>query len=425
MKKKPSNLSRLFENNQFNVVISIVVAVVAWLLVSLYVNTEDTRYIQNVPVNLEYSASAYQALDLSIVDAGDYTATVKVKGPRSVINGLQAADLLVYPQMSGVTDAGRYDLNLVATKVDVSKDYEIVAGSVSPKTVSVRFDHVITKKFVVEVDTTGVQTAEGYILDKAFATPGELTLSGPESEVNNVSRVVATVDLSGQELTESQLATASVQLYDRDDNPLSQNLINFDSDTVEVTVPILKKATLPLTVEFTGVPDGLDTSILKYTLSTGTLNVAGPGAKVDALEQFTLGYLNIAKEFKLGGSYDFDVTLDSGFVNLDNVTHVTVNFDTSALESKKVTVSDIRVLNAPQSYNITVETGKIYDVTLIGTPEQLSAVLADDVVAQIDASEITAEKGQQTVGVTMRIPGTTTVFAAGSYTALIDVSAKQ
>lgn len=424
MKKKPSKFSHLFENNQFNVVISIVAAVIAWLLVSLYVNTEDTVTIKNIPVDLDYSSSVYQALDLSIVDTPEYTVSVRVSGPRSVINGLSASDILVYPQMSGVTDAGRYDLSLTAVKADNSKDFEIVAGSISPRTVSIRFDHVVTKKFVVEVDATGVQPAEGYILDKAFTTPGELTLSGPESEVNAVSRVVAEVDLTGQVLTESQLVTGTIKLYDRDNNPLSQNLITFDVDTVEVTVPILKKATLPLAVELTGIPDGLDTSIFKYTLSVDSINVAGPGSRVDELEKLTVGYLNIAREFKLDGSYEFDITLDSGFVNLDNITKVTMNFDTSGLASKTVEVTDIRAVNAPSGYDIQVETAAIHDVTLIGTPEELATISAEDVVGQIDASDISAESGQQTVSVQMKIPGTTTVFAAGSYTALIQVSAQ-
>lgn len=415
--------SRWFENKQFNAAISVLIAVAGWLLVSLYVNTEDTAYIRNVPVDMDYSASVYQALDLSILDGTEHTVTVKVTGPRSVINGLDADDILVYPQMSGVTDAGRYDLNLVASKVDPSKDFQVAAGGIAPRTVNVRFDHVVTKKFVVEVDTAGIRTAEGYLMDKAFASPGELTLSGPESEIDAVSRVAVSVDMAGQELTESQLATGTIQLYDRDDNPLGQNLITFDTDMVEVTVPILKKTTLPLAVQFNGIPDGLDTSIFKYSLSTDSINVAGPGAKVDALKEFTVGYINISKEFKLGASYDFAVTLDSGFVNLDNISRVKVSFDTSGLESKTVTVSDIRVVNAPQNYDITVDTKNIHDVTLIGTPEQLQAVTGADVVAQIDAAELAADKGQQTVGVIIRIPGTTQVFAAGSYTALINVDA--
>ena len=235
--------------------------------------------------------------------------------------------------------------------------------------------------------------------------------------------MVAGINLTGAELTESQLAQGILSLYDRDDNPLSQNLISFDAENIEVTVPILKKAQLPLAVSFTGVPEGLDTSIFKYALSSEVINVAGPGAKVDALTQFNIGYINIAKDFKLGGVYDFDVTLDKGFVNLDNISKVTVSFDTSGLESKTVTVSDIRVVNAPQNYTVQVETAKIYNVTVIGASEEIAQLSAKDVVAQIDASDLAADKGQQTVGVDIRIPGFSTLFAAGSYTALIGVSA--
>ncbi|MEG0804608.1 MAG: CdaR family protein, partial [Pygmaiobacter sp.] len=349
---------------------------------------------------------------------------VEVTGARSVIGGLDKNDILVYPQLTGVTEAGRYDLQLVATKVDSLLDYQISTNGISPRTVSVRFDQIRTKKFVVEVDTTGVQPAQGYILDKAFATPSEITLSGPQKELSAVSKVVVQVDLAGEELSESRLTAGTIALYDRDNNPLSKNLLTLDSENVEVTVPILKKATLPIKVEFAGVPEGLDTSIFKYTLSHTTINVAGPGAKLSEMQNLVIGYINIPKEFKLGGEYSFDVTLDKGFINLDNVTRVTVSFDTGALASKTVTVKDVRLINEPQNYNIRIETPRLYDVTIIGSKEEIASLGASDVIAQINAADITTEKGQQTVPVSILIPGSNTMFAIGSYTALIDISLK-
>lgn len=424
MEKKQSKLQKLFANSQFNVVISIIIAVAAWLFVSLYINTRDDQVIRNIPVKLNYAASAYQSLGLSIVDEEEYTVSVKVEGDRSIINGLGPSDILVYPQLTSVTAAGRYDLSLNATKVDTLKDYQIVAGSITPKTVSVRFDTLDTKKFVVEVDTTGVRPAEGYILDKAFATPSEITLAGPSKELSAVSKVAVQVDLAGEELSESKLTAGNLLIYDRDGNPLSKNLLTFDTENIEVTVPILKKATLPLKLEFAGLPEGLDSSIFKYTLSHPSINVAGPGAKVDNMSELVVGYLNIPKEFRLGGEYTFDVNLEKGFLNLDNITKVTVSFDTSALASKTLTVNDIRLINAPQNYNVSVETARLYDVTIIGPKEEIAALTSASVVAQINASDLDTEKGQQTVPVSILVPGSKTMFAVGEYTALVSASVK-
>ena len=423
--KKNLNFSKFFDNKQTNVIISVIIAVVSWLMVSLYINTEDSRVIQNVPVKLDYSATAYQSIGLSIVDETDYKVSVEVTGPRSVIGGLTGEDITVYPQLSGVTEAGRYDLVLVATKSDALLDYQILNGGISPKTLSVRFDMVKSKKFVVEVDTTGVKPAEGYLMDKAFANPGEITLSGPESEISKISRVVAQVDLTDDELSESKLTTGKLSLFDRDDNPIGSSLIKYDNENIEVTIPILKKATLPIKLDFSGVPEGLDTSIFKYTLSVDEINIAGPGSKIDEMKELQVGYINIAKDFKLGGEHTYDITLEKGFLNLDNITKVTVSFDTSELISKTISVEDIRAINEPQNYKVNVQTTKLHDVTIIGKKSEIDALNPNEVVAQINAAQVSAEQGEQTLPVTIKIPGTTTCFAVGSYTALVDVVAAE
>ena len=232
------------------------------------------------------------------------------------------------------------------------------------------------------------------------------------------------VDLAGEELSESKLTAGTLLLYDRDGNPLSKNLLTFDTENIEVTVPILKKATLPLKLEFAGLPEGLDSSIFKYTLAHPSINIAGPGAKIDNMSELIIGYLNIPKEFRLGGEYTFDVNLEKGFLNLDNITKVTVSFDTSALAAKTLTVNDIRLINAPQNYNVKIETARLYDVTIIGPKDEIATLTSSSVVAQINAGDLDAERGQQTVPVSILVPGSKTMFAVGEYTALVSVSAK-
>ena len=92
MKFDPSSW---FENKQFNAAISVLIAVAGWLLVSLYVNTEDTAYIRNVPVDMDYSASVYQALDLSILDE------VMTEANLSALRAAQEEDVVVIANCEG------------------------------------------------------------------------------------------------------------------------------------------------------------------------------------------------------------------------------------------------------------------------------------------------------------------------------------
>ena len=80
----------------------------------------------------------------------------------------------------------------------------------------------------------------------------------------------------------------------------------------------------------------------------------------------------------------------------------------------------IRVVNQPANREVEVLTQRIHDVNLIGLAEDVAALSAGSVIAEIDAGDLALSEGQQTVPVTIRIPGSSTVFAVGSYTALVE-----
>lgn len=420
MKKRKRDLSSLLDNKRFVMVLSVAIAIVAWTIVVLSISPQKSTVIAKIPVNLAYNASAYQSLGLEVVDEGVVTVDVAVTGPRSVVGGLTAADFVAFPQISQVTAAGRYDLPVVVSKANTVKDFEIT--QIIPSTVSVRFDRVKTQKFTVETDLAGIRIADGYILGQGYATPGEVTLTGPENEMSMVSRVVASVKLDKQQQSTS-ITMAELQLYDKEGNLLPKSYITFDNEQVEVTVPVLKKADLPLKIEFINVPAGFNTDLLSYTLSSSTLSVAGPAASVDSMKEIVVGYVDL-QTFAIGKEYRFDVQLPTGFTNLENVEQVTATFKQEGLSQKTVSVSDIRVVNQPENYDITVQNQRIYSVKLIGPKEVLSALPATGVIAQIDAADITVESGQQNVPVRILIPSSDKVFATGSYTVVVNIRAR-
>ena len=421
--KRRLNLGRLFDNSQFTLIISILIAVFGWLVVSLVIEPNTQDKVTGIPVDLDYNAQTLQSMGLDVVTEGEVPrVTVRVEGERAVVGGLGADDITVYPRLSNVTEAGQYELTLVAIKNDPNAAYEI--REIVPSTVTVRFATLTQKKFVVETDTSAVKPADGYILTGAYATPGEVTLTGPEEEIQSVGRVVARVEID-EELTSTQIATAQLVIYDKNDNPITSKVISTDAETVEVTIPILQKKTLPLTIGYTNVPEGFDLDLLKPTFEYDSINLAGPADSVQNKTELQLGYIDLQKEFTLNFVKSFAITLDAGYQNLDNMNEVTVSFDTSAFSQKKVTVSDIRVVNQPANREVEVLTQRIYDVNLIGLAEDVAALSAGSVIAEIDAGDLALSEGQQTVPVTIRIPGSSTVFAVGSYTALVETQANE
>ena len=420
-------LARLAGDKRVLALFSLLVAFFMWFVVISVVDPNQTVTVRYVPVNLEYNSAAYESYGLGIVEKPNMTVNVRVTGDGSVVGGLEAGDLLVYPDYSSVTGVGTYTLRLIVRRADTSiaaQQYEI-EGIVSNNYITLTFDEMATKTFPVTVNVIGVEPAEGYFVDTPVASPAEVTLRGPESQMSQVDKVVANVALSGQR-TESALATAQLEFWDKDGNVLTDTHITTDTEQVEVTIPVLKMKEVPITFEYTGVPQGYDTSVLGAQLSQETILIAGPAERVDALESVSAGFVDLTK-FKLGETVTLSITLPEGIRNLDALQSVDVTFDTYGFATRTVTVSRITVVNAPSDTTVTVTTRRLSDVTLVGPEDELDALSEANVVAQVDASasNINVSKGQQSMPVTIVVPGSSTVFATGSYEVLCDIDTSE
>ena len=103
--------------------------------------------------------------------------------------------------------------------------------------------------------------------------------------------------------------------------------------SVEVTLQVYKMATLPVSVSFINAPRDFDDSVLTYTLSKKTLNVAGPASQIDKMSTLSVGTIDLST-FSLNKVYEMPIELPSDIRLLDNISTITVSFDSSKLETK-------------------------------------------------------------------------------------------
>lgn len=420
--KNNSFFSRLVNDKRFLALVSLFLSFVVWLIVVSLIDPDSTQTVSGVVVDLGYNSSAYTSIGLGVIDQQQTTVTVTAKGDRSVIGGLDASDFVIYPNYSAVKGPGEYTLPLLCRPVSsFNNNYEI---ELSRSTITVRFDKMTSKKFKVSVDTDEISVPEGYYMEEPQITPGEITLKGPESEINKIGAIKANAVFAG-ERTESANTSAALELYNKEGELISSSETNIEMDTtqVEVTLTILKIKEVPLTFDFTGVPPGYDPAQLNATLSQKTLRVAGPPAQIDTLENISVGYINLTR-IELGKPYDDlpELTVPEGLKVIEAVPKITVTFDTSGYTSRVVNVTEIRPINVPANMTLNFPVPRISNVVLVGTEEELEELATTSVIAQVDASNITLKKGQQDTQVQIIVSATKSVFAIGTYSVLCDVS---
>lgn len=409
----------------FSMLLALLCGFIAWTVVTVYVDPQGSVTVQDVPINYANSASTYTSQGLDIVEKRDIeTVDVKVTGNSTIIGNIQNSDIMVYPSYAGVSGAGKVTLRLQARLVnttDFPGNIECVVEN--PKTIDVVFDEVSEKTLPITVDASAVSVADGYMLNKTTAVPAEITLRGPTTELDQVASVVATVPGDG-ELSDTTTVPATLELRDENGEPFTPQYTTMDSDTANVTLTIYQVRELPLVVDFIGTPTNFDTKSLKYSLSQDTLRVAGPARTASALEELTVTDFDLAREFELGRDYQRLVELPAGIVSLDGVTSVTLSFDTEDMASTTLNISNIKPINVPSNYEIEILSSLVSGVTLYGPADEIEAISADSVVAQIDCQSVNLTVGQQSIPVTIQIPSSTRVFATGSYTVQSEVVAK-
>ena len=401
-------------DRRIRLLLSVIGAIIAWMAVTIVVQPGTTTTITNVPVDFTYDSSAYTSRGLSIVSAPEKSVNLKLSGDGYTIGGLSASDFVVYPDWSSVRDSGEKTLRL-----QVRSQSALLTGvSVSingDNTVDVVFDVVEEKTLPIQVTTNYLSIADGYILYGTDVSKETVTLSGPSSELSEVEVCTAEVTHNG-DLTDSVTLDTPLRFYTRSGKEIKFEYTTLETESVEVTLQVYKIATLPVTVSFINAPRDFDSSVLSYALSKKTLNVAGPETQINRLSRLSIGTIDLST-FALNKVYEMPIELPTGIHLLDNLTSITVSFDSSRLETKTMNLpaACVQVVNLPSTYTLTVETERLMNVTLCGPSGSLEALTPEQVVIEIDADDFSVALGQQNIACRLYVPSNGKIFALGSY----------
>ncbi len=413
------NLKKLFDNNKFIMVLSLLIAVVAFFAVKISMVPIDSRTLTDVSVAVDLTGTAAEAADLSIIgDVTKFQADVTVTGERSIVGGIDAADITLSAKTAAVTKAGIYQLELEVTNGPQDVTYDI-----SPKTLTVTFDTIVTKEIVITAETEKLTVADGFIQEIPFAQPEKVTVQGPKADLEKITKCVAKAPISGV-LEDTTVKKANVTFYDSENNKVElAEYITYTPQTINVTVPVYKQKTVPLTFTFTNLPDGFPIDQLDYQLSHKTLTIATPSSVADSISELSLGSIDF-RTVDIGSVVTLDVTLPSSYRNVDNINQVTVEFPSKKMGSKLISVNNLTIVNAPKDYNITTVTKWLNNLKIVGDADTVKKITAADVVATIDLMDTTVTTGQFSVAVKFAIPNKGMAWITGEHTVVIKATQK-
>lgn len=407
-------------DKRFLISVSLIVSFLLWIYISTVLRPTSETTVKGVGVNINIQSGILGQMGLSAIEGGEATVDVVISGTRSVIGGVAAEDISVSPSLSGVSGAGVYTLDLVADNVS-GKSFDIL--SVSPSTISVKFDKYVDKTLPLVYAVDGeYNVPDEFIQGDIYVNPSEIIVSGPEKDLAGISKALIRVEMNG-DYTETAALPGAVTLIDENGNEIGYNPeeIHLDKNSATVYVPIYETKELPVYFEYTNVPDFFDTNVISYTLSAGSVLVEGEGKTLDKYNDLFLGYLDIRSITPDNRTFTFDINLPEGVRSMDNTTEVQVEFELDGYESVTFRTDQIQILNVPKGYSAKSNAGQLA-VKIFGPAEVVQGLAKKDIIAQIDLSErdIT-QTGQYRIQVDILLPNGQPVWAIGSYSITVTI----
>lgn len=394
-------LKKLTNNLGFKL-LAVLFAFAMWLVVY---NIDDPSSSKNFTATVTIQ-NAQSVSDMNkcyeVVD-GTGTVSFRVTAKRSILEKLDYSDFTAIADMSlmNVSDDGTEGSVPIAISANNYTSSVKVSGLT--KYLKVSLEDLQEKQFVITADTKG-KVADGFTLgDVSVSNPNVIKVSGPASVVGQISKVVATIDVSGMSVDISDNVVPV--FYDEDDKTVDTTKLKLSSNTVTVSAKILSTKEVPIHFNTSGTP--ADTySVVEITSDPETVQIKGSSSVLNPISSLEIPeeVLNVDGANKdITTSIDISEYLPDGVSltkNSQATVSVTIRIEPYTTQNYNIPVSNISVNGLDDNYNLAFGQTTV-SAAVSGMSSDLSSLNANSIKGSIDVSSL--GEGTHTVDVTLTL----------------------
>ena len=388
LRSKNIKLDYIFNRPNFMIYVSLILAVVMFLLIDSRVITlveSEAEVITNVPVKVNYNEEAYvvegipEAVDIVLIGRKSDIYLAKQLGTNNVI-----LDLSDYEARESA-----YRVYLSYTKSIDSIDYKLDPSYV---TVTIKDKISVTKD--IDYDLINEQyLSEELSVESVELSRSEVVVKGSEDAINDIASVKALIDLSNEALT-------NVGTYTVDDI----RLVAYDAkgevlDNIEI-VPTTLSATItldtysksvPLQVRTTGnlVTGKAIASILINNENAYAITIYGDEEEITDISSVPVTINVDGEGANSTRSYNVTITRPTGVRALSETNaSITVTFGDE--KQKEVEISNVSSRNLASGYTANIVGTESIVVIVRGVQSVIDEIEASDINAYVDLTGYTA-----------------------------------
>lgn len=416
---KSFSFRKLLYNRKFTISLSIFLSFVLWISITVNQKPIMDRSFSDMTVDINMEDTFASENSMSIIgDISSQKFTVVVRGPKYIVSTLSASDISLYASAAAVDDTGEYNLTVAVTQATANQEYDVI--SIMPKTVKVNFDYIETKEFTIQALAEGATASEGLIAEAAVVSGTEsntISITGPRAVINTIETVQAKTVVN-KTLAASETFDASILLLDKNGKEIKTENLTLSTDKVKVTVPISKKKTVPVKVDFSNVPKGFDKNSISAKIDHAKVTIIGTPETISKTKKITLSPIDITTVDAKSKTFEVSPKLPEGVRLLDAIEQFKVTLNLSDYAEDTITVSKVKYKGISSGLK-TGSTQTIKNVKICGPRSVINSLRANKAYAEVDLSDKKA--GEHTVNATISFDGYKNVWAIGTYTTTVTI----
>ena len=384
-------IKKKLTNNLLLKILSLAIALAIWLLVA---NINDPVVVTSydVPVTIQNSAylesggKTYQVLEQQQM------VTVILRGNSSVVEN-RTGDIQAVADLTQIVD-----MDTTPVMVPVTATCDRVAAediSVVPAAIGIEIEDMVSKDFTITVTAGDTTPSADYEVGTMEANPEKVTITGPESLIDKIDRVMAEVDTAP--MNEDTTITSRLIIYDKNQDTLDEtemNYLKFDigQPVVDIHVDLWRvRGDIQLAVNYSGSP-APGYQVGDVTITPSTISVAGTD---EALAQLAVegNTIEIPADAVVLEGQDSDVEtrltlseyMPDDLVVANNVETAIVNVSIIPEGSQefRVATRDITIENLDDKLRLVFDTDSV-TVRVRETGGQINDLTADEISLSAD-----------------------------------------
>lgn len=302
-------------------IIALLSAILLWLFVIHIENPIYSTSIKNHPVSLlnieRVSNEGFSVKNKK--ELIDLVSKISLKGPRLKIEEiLDNPNLLnAFIDFSRTTIDPNLDNQVIYLNVNTTVSVSgVTVESIKDKSVEIELEKIVSKEFPIEINTSLKENEEYLTLTPIFSQ-SSVTLTGPISEIEKVTLVVANVtidDFSGKAIS------IDAPLIALDDKGNACEDVFLSTNSVNIVLPIGKKKEVPVNVVINENSISSNVSIIDISLSTNVITIVGEPELIDTIDVVDLNEISLTGVEEDTSMYSV-INLPAGVTRIDSLSN--------------------------------------------------------------------------------------------------------